>query len=176
VEVIEAQPHQPLDSEPVLTIGQVEIFAVPAAHNGNRWHPFAADQLALGYVLRRAGSTVYFAGDTGRGNDFLQIGRTFDIDLAILPIGAYSPRWPLARYHLSPEDAVAAGIALNAGLVVPSHFGTYRLSLDRVDSALPRFAGEADRRALSWALAPLLGIDSVDPDSVDPGSVEQRHE
>jgi hypothetical protein len=45
-------------------------------------------------------------------------------------------------------------------VVVPCHFGTFRLSLDRPDAALPRFARAARRAGLDWRMPALLGADA----------------
>ncbi len=140
-----------------LHLGKLEIIAVPAAHNGNRFHPLASRQLALGYVLRAGDTTIYYAGDTGFGDHFADIARTYRPRAAILPIGAYAPRWPLAPLHLSPEEAVEAAQVLGVETVVPCHFGTYVLSLDRPSWALPRFARAADAAGLRWVMPSLNG-------------------
>ena len=141
--------------------GSVEVIAVEAAHNGSRRHPLRSRLRALGYVLRVDRETIYFAGDTGLANDFAAIGRRFRPRVAILPIGAWAPRFPMRHYHLSPDDAVEAAMRLGAGVVVPCHFGTFTLALDRPDRALPRFAAAARARGVQWTLAPLDGERSI---------------
>jgi len=144
-----------------LDLGGVEIEAVPAFHHGNRFHPLASRKLAVGYVLRSPGdgpeASLYFAGDTGPGLDFAALGAAYRPSVAILPIGAFSPRWPIGRVHLDPEQAAAAGRALGAKVVVPCHFGTFALALDRPGAALPRFARAARREGLSWVMPRLAG-------------------
>lgn len=133
----------------------LEVIAETVQHNGNRWHPFHGRNGALSYVIRWRGETLYFAGDSGFGPHFAAIGRAHGPRVAILPIGAYAPRFPLARYHLSPEEAVEAARQLGVEILVPAHFGTFTLSLDRPSAALPRFAAEAHRRGSRWWMAPL---------------------
>jgi L-ascorbate metabolism protein UlaG (beta-lactamase superfamily) len=106
----------------------------------------------VGWVVRAGGVALFFAGDSGLGSHFQTIGNRYRPQLAILPIGAYAPAWPLRRYHLSPEDAVEAAARLGVELVIPAHFGTFRLALDRPDDALPRFARAAQERGLRWAM------------------------
>lgn len=142
-------------------VGPVEVIAVAAAHNGSRFHPLASTHGAVGYVLRAGGGALYYAGDTGLRNDFEAIARAWRPRLAILPIGAYAPSFPLRRYHLSPEDAVAAARRLGVDGVIPCHFGTFVLSLDDPGDALPRFARAARRAGLSWSM-PRLARRTVD--------------
>ncbi|MDX1382922.1 MAG: MBL fold metallo-hydrolase [Thermoanaerobaculia bacterium] len=133
-------------------VGPVRIVALPTRHNGNRHHPFRSERAAVGYLIERGGARVYYAGDTGYGPHLAEIGRRYEPQLAILPIGAYSPSFPMLRYHLSPEQAVLAAADLGVELVVPSHFGTFRLSLDRPDAALPRFAQAAAKAGVRWRM------------------------
>ena len=133
-------------------VGALEVHAVSAAHNGHRLHPLHSSRGALGYVIRHGASALYFAGDSGRDNDFAAIRESFHPLAAILPIGAYAPRWPMKYYHLSPEEAVAVARELGIETVVPCHFGTFTLSLDRPSEALPRFAQAADVAGIRWLM------------------------
>ncbi len=139
-----------------LTLGELEIVAVAAEHNGNRFHPLASRQLAAGYVIRSPRAALYYAGDTGFGDHFAGVREQFHPRAAILPIGAYAPRIPLKYYHLSPEEAVEAAKVLGVETVVPCHYGTFVLSLDRPSSALPRFAAAAHQQRVRWIMPPLL--------------------
>jgi L-ascorbate metabolism protein UlaG (beta-lactamase superfamily) len=149
-------------------IGALEVTAVPAAHNGNRLHPLHSRELAVGWVIRSGDDALYFAGDTGPGNDFAAIRDRFHPRVAILPIGAWSPAWPIGLYHTSPEQAAEIGRRLGVELVIPCHFGTFRLSLDRHTTALPRFARAAAAHGLRWRMPALArpgeaGLRGVEP-------------
>jgi L-ascorbate metabolism protein UlaG (beta-lactamase superfamily) len=140
-------------------VGTLVVTAVPAAHNGNRFHPLASRIGALGYVISDGANAIYVAGDTADRNDFEGIRDRFHPRVAILPVGAFLPKFPVGRYHLSPEQAVAVAKRLGVATVVPYHFGTFRLSLDDPDIALPRFAAEARREKLRWVMPRLLTRD-----------------
>jgi L-ascorbate metabolism protein UlaG (beta-lactamase superfamily) len=149
-------------------VGPLEVYAVAAAHNGNRLHPLHGSKAALGYVVRTGGQALYFAGDTGRDNEFAGIRETFHPRVAILPIGAYAPRFPMKYYHLSPEEAVEVARDLDVETVVPCHFGTFTLSLDRPSQALPRFARAAALEGLRWLMPqPPGGFDPSAPPGVE---------
>ncbi len=143
-------------AEEHLRVGEIEVIAIRARHNGNRLHPLQSQEGALGYLLRHREQSIFFAGDSGYGNHFREIGERFRPRLALLPIGAYAPRFPMRYYHLSPEEAVTAALDLGAETVVPMHFGTFALALDRPSSALPRFAAAAETASLAWAMPSLL--------------------
>lgn len=145
-----------VDEGEVTRVGELEVVAVAAQHNGNRFHPLASEQRAVGYVIRHGETAIYFAGDTGFGPHFAAIGERYHPRLALLPIGAFRPSFPLRHFHLSPEEAVAAAKALRVERVVPCHFGTFVLSLDGTDEALPRFARAAQEAGLRWVMPNLL--------------------
>ena len=146
-----AHPRAVRRHEP-FRVGALEIIPVPAAHNGNRFHPLRSRKPAVGYVIRSSTRTLYVAGDTARHNEFEEIRGRYHPDVAVLPIGAYLPRLPLKYHHLNPEEAVEVAVLLGVERVVPYHFGTFRLSLDHPASALPRFAAEAARRGVVWSM------------------------
>jgi L-ascorbate metabolism protein UlaG (beta-lactamase superfamily) len=47
------------------------------------------------------------------------------IDVAMLPIGAYAPRWFMQTMHMDPEEAVHAACDVGARVMVPMHWGTF---------------------------------------------------
>jgi L-ascorbate metabolism protein UlaG (beta-lactamase superfamily) len=58
-------------------------------------------------LIRSSSRSIYFAGDTGYCPVFKEIGRHFGgFDLAIIPIGAYRPRWLMQPMHVDPREAV----------------------------------------------------------------------
>jgi L-ascorbate metabolism protein UlaG (beta-lactamase superfamily) len=82
---------------------------------------------------------MYFAGDSGYGHFFAEIGRRFPgIDLALLPIGAYEPRWMLKPVHTSPEEAVRACGDVGARAMAPMHWATFLLSAEPPTQPLRR--------------------------------------
>ena len=95
-----------------------------------------------GYVISSRGYSIYHAGDTAYFGGFHEIGRRLEPQIALLPIGAYSP--PAFRnVHTSPGDAVQAFKDLNADWMIPMHYGTFRLSHEPMDEPLQLLASEA---------------------------------
>ncbi|MEU5980476.1 MBL fold metallo-hydrolase [Streptomyces sp. NPDC047315] len=92
------------------------------------------------------GGSVYFAGDTGYGHWFKEIGRRHPgIDVALLPIGAYAPRWWLSDVHTDPEEAVRAFEDLGARHLAPMHWATFALSAEPVMEPLERLRAAWER-------------------------------
>jgi L-ascorbate metabolism protein UlaG (beta-lactamase superfamily) len=100
-----------------------------------------------GYVLRAGRESVYHAGDTAYFNGFREIGRKLEPDIALLPIGAYSPP-SFRNVHTSPADAVQAFLDLGARWMTPMHYGTFRLSHEPMDEPLRLLAEEARRHSI----------------------------
>lgn len=125
----------------------LKVSGVPAKHFSARGTCDRNKTLWLGFVLHGLGGPVYFAGDTGYGTHFAKIRRRYGAPrLAVLPIGAYRPRWFMSPVHLSPADAYLAHVALEAGTSVAMHYGTFPLADDGRTEAV-----EALGRALDGA-------------------------
>ncbi|HEY4553250.1 MAG TPA: MBL fold metallo-hydrolase [Bacillaceae bacterium] len=91
---------------------------------------------------------IYFAGDSGYFRGFKEIGKKFEIDFCLMPIGAYEPEWFMAEQHVSPEEAVRAFMDTGAKMMIPMHYGAYRLADDTPKEALDRMYTEWKKREL----------------------------
>lgn len=115
----------------------VSVTAVPAQHWSRRGFGDTNNTLWAGFVIVGTQGPVYFAGDTGWGPHFEQIRARFGpIRLALLPIGAYKPRWFMRSMHISPAEAVDAARILEAQFTVPIHWGTFALGDDGQDEPI----------------------------------------
>jgi L-ascorbate metabolism protein UlaG (beta-lactamase superfamily) len=109
-----------------------------------------------GFVVETPATTVYFAGDSGYFDQFKEIGRRFsDIELAMLPIGAYDPQWFMSPQHMNPEEALAAMLDVGAKRILPIHWGTYKLSDEPLDEPPMRLASSAINNG--------VGLDRIAP-------------
>lgn len=114
---------------------RVKVTLVPAQHFCARAISDRDRTLWGGFVLSGPSGHVYFAGDTGTGKHFEEIGARFQpIRAALLPIGAYLPRWFMRPVHVSPEEAVDAHLALKARSSIAMHFATFHLGDDGYDA------------------------------------------
>ncbi len=110
---------------------RITVHCVPAQHFSGRGFFDRDKTLWAGYVIQVAESHVYFAGDTGYSPFFKEIGKRFSpINVALLPIGAYLPRWFMSPVHTSPSDAVKAHFDLNAEKSFGIHYRTFPLGDD----------------------------------------------
>ncbi|WP_210410061.1 MBL fold metallo-hydrolase [Leptospira langatensis] len=110
----------------------VKITFLPA-HHWSRMGISDTNQYFWGsYALETQNKVVYFAGDTGYSSHFKNISARLGkpVDLALLPIGAYKPRWFMKYAHIGPEEALLASKDLNAKSFAPIHWGTFPLGDD----------------------------------------------
>lgn len=114
--------------------GGLVFTATPAQHFCART-PFDRNKvLWASWVIQGSDVTIYFAGDTGYFPGFKQIGERFpEIDIALLPIGAYEPRWFMKPVHMNPEDAVQAFLDLGTQTAIAMHWGTIKLTDEAMD-------------------------------------------
>ncbi|MGL5362745.1 MAG: MBL fold metallo-hydrolase [Bosea sp. (in: a-proteobacteria)] len=93
------------------------------------------------FVISTPAGKVYHIGDTGfhDGAIFRQHGEQHGpFKLAILPIGAYEPRWFMADNHMNPDEAVEVMLALKAEQAIGHHWGTFQLTNEGIEK--PRLA------------------------------------
>lgn len=110
-------------------VGAVEVVLAPSQHWSGRGLGDAMNTLWGSFVIAGPSGVVYFAGDTAAGPHFAQVRERFGpVRAALLPIGAYRPRWFMQPQHISPDEAVDAHIALGAKKSVAIHWGTFDLS------------------------------------------------
>lgn len=128
----------------------VDFTFVPAQHWTKRTLLDTNTSHWGGWIINdRLTTTVYFAGDSGYFRGFKRIGKSFDIDYALIPIGAYEPEWFMQKQHVSPEEAVEAFLDVKANFMVPMHYGSFRLADDTPKDALDRLKREWNRKKLA---------------------------
>jgi L-ascorbate metabolism protein UlaG (beta-lactamase superfamily) len=118
-------------------VGAAEITCVPAQHFSARTPWDRNRTLWCGFVVRVDGVSIYFGGDSGYTRQFREIGeRHPSIDVALLPIGAYEPRWFMSPVHMNPEEAVQAHLDVRPRVSIGMHFGTFQLTDEGIDEPL----------------------------------------
>lgn len=137
-------------------LGDVAVACTPAQHFSARGPGDRNRTLWCGWSVGAPARRLFFAGDTGFHPEFAAIGDRFGpFHAALLPIGAYEPRWFMRPVHMNPEEAVRAFGELGASrpalpgrrtVMVPMHWGTFRLTDEPMDEP-PR------RTAAAWRSA-----------------------
>jgi L-ascorbate metabolism protein UlaG (beta-lactamase superfamily) len=132
------------------TRAALPIALTPALHFSARTPWDRNRALWSGFMLTVGGARVYFAGDTAYGTHFRAIRARFgSIDLALLPIGAYEPRWFMHVVHMNPEEAVQAHLDLEASRSIGMHFGTFQLTAEGIDDPLHALAAACRERNIA---------------------------
>ncbi len=126
------------------TIGSLRITATPARHFSART-PFDRNRtLWGGFMMNVTAGRVLFGGDSAAGTHWQHIRlRLGAPDVALLPIGAYEPRWFMAAVHMNPAEAMQVHQSLGARQSLGMHFGTFQLTDEAIDA--PLIALEAAR-------------------------------
>ncbi len=114
--------------------GRFTITCLPSQHWSRRIGQGENETLWCAWLVDSGDYRYFFAGDTGYFGGFAEFGRRFDpIDVAMLPIGAYAPRWFMAYQHMDPAEAYQAFLDLRAGTMLPMHWGTFDLTDEPLD-------------------------------------------
>jgi len=125
----------------------LKLTLAPVQHWSSRT-PWDRNKTLWGsWVIEQAHMRLFFGGDFGYSPDLAAIGQHFgNVDLAMLPIGSYEPRWFMSAMHVNPEEAVRAQQDLHARYAVGMHWGTFRLT-DEVLDEPPRKLADAMAQA-----------------------------
>ncbi|WP_043337819.1 MBL fold metallo-hydrolase [Belnapia moabensis] len=137
-------------------VAGLRVTYVPAQHFSARTLFDRNRSLWGGFVIEAEGAVVYFAGDSGWCPHFAEIAARFPrIDLALIPIGAYEPRFFMRTQHMDPGEAVRAHLALGARRSVGMHFGTFAGLTDEAIEGPEAWLAEA--RAAAGVAAEAFG-------------------
>jgi L-ascorbate metabolism protein UlaG (beta-lactamase superfamily) len=132
-----------------VAVAGAAVTLTPAQHWSSRRPRNRNRTLWGGFIVHASDRQVYFAGDTGYGKHFRDIRERFGrVDLALLPIGAYEPRWFMRDQHMNPDDAVRAHIDLDAKISVGTHFGCFQLTDEGIDDPPLELAAARQRHSV----------------------------
>lgn len=130
-----------LDWDETATIAGLGFTATAARHFSGRLRSDNAT-LWASWVVAGTDRKVFYTGDSGYFDGYETIGAAHGpFDLTLIQIGAYAPYWP--DIHMTPEEGVAAHVAVNGGLLVPVHWGTFNLALHDWSEPVERLLTEA---------------------------------
>jgi len=152
--VEEVRWGETLDASRAPELGGVRVHGTPVQHWSQRFPWIVNRTHWTGFIVESglpdaAGnrSRLFFPGDTGYSKDFLDIRAKYGpMSVALLPIGAYEPRWFMTPMHTSPEDAVRIHRDLECSLSIAMHWGTFPLTDEPFDEP-PRLLAQALRDA-----------------------------
>jgi N-acyl-phosphatidylethanolamine-hydrolysing phospholipase D len=122
------------------------VTATPAQHWSSRALWDRRETLWSSWMVQVDDFTFWFSGDTGyNGHQFKKIGAGFRrVDLGLISIGAYAPRWFMKDMHINPEEAVRISREIGAEYSIGIQWGTFRMTAEPIDEP-PRRLREALR-------------------------------
>ena len=114
----------------------LNIHAVPVQHWSNR--SFNTNKtLWCGWVFENKNFKCIFVGDTGYSKDFATIQQRFGhMDLSLIPIGAYAPRWFMKYHHCNVDEAIQIHKDLKSKKSIAMHWGTFQLTDEPMDEPI----------------------------------------
>lgn len=115
-------------------VGECTVTFVPSQHWSRRSIADEDRSHWGGYMIESGSTRVYHSGDTAYFSGFSLIReRAGAPTAALLPIGAYEPRWFMRSQHMNPEDSAQAFVDLGAERFYAMHWGTFVLTDEPVD-------------------------------------------
>jgi L-ascorbate metabolism protein UlaG (beta-lactamase superfamily) len=127
-----------------LALGEgIATTLTPARHWANRSPYDVRMALWAGHYLTTPAGSIWFAGDTGYGDGaiFRELRMRLGApDAALIPIGAYAPRWFMAAQHVDPAEAVQIFHDVGAGQALGIHWGTFQLTDEARDAPVVELA------------------------------------
>lgn len=136
---IDARAH---DWGAAVPFGPLTVHLVPCHHWSARGTRDRSMALWAGFVLEGPAGRVHVIGDTGfdGGRPYRDLPGEGPLRLAVLPVGAYAPRWFMAAQHQDPAEAVQGFRLSGAAWGVGHHWGTFQLTNEGRDEPLALLA------------------------------------
>ena len=129
--------------------GDVTVMLLPSQHWSGRGLADRMQTLWGGFAVLASDCHLFFAGDTGYSRDFIEIRRRLaelqgdrGFDIALLPIGAYEPRWFMSDQHVNVTEALKIHLDLGARRSLGVHWGTFQLTDEALDEPPRTLAAE----------------------------------
>jgi L-ascorbate metabolism protein UlaG (beta-lactamase superfamily) len=140
----------------------MKLTAAPARHFSGRGIK-RGQTLWSSFILKTPSHNIYLGGDSGYDTHFKEIGARYGpFDLAILEAGQYNTMWPLI--HMMPEETVQAAVDLKAKVLLPVHWGKFRLGMHpwnepvkRILAKVSEFEKEHETRNKVQVVTPKIG-------------------
>ncbi|MBK3661827.1 MBL fold metallo-hydrolase [Bradyrhizobium diazoefficiens] len=132
--------------------GGVAVTLVPTRHWTARGMFDRNKALWASFVLETPAGKIYVVCDSGYGDGghFRRVAEQHGpLRLAILPIGAYEPRWFMRDQHMNPEDAVKALADCGAQAALGHHHGTFQLTDEAIDAPAKALVEALDAAEIS---------------------------
>lgn len=155
--------------------GGLRFTLVPVQHWSRRTLWDANRSLWGGWVIEGAGLKLIHTGDLGYSRDSVDIGaRLGPFDLALIPIGAYAPRWFMKVMHVDVPEAIQVRADLRAARAIGMHWGTFEALTDEpMDEPPAELARQRQKAGLPREAFDTMVIGetrAITPGAIAPGA------
>jgi L-ascorbate metabolism protein UlaG (beta-lactamase superfamily) len=135
----------------------VTVTVERVQHWSTRWRYDANRALWGGFTVATPGGSIYFGGDCGYSSAFAATAAARGpYRLALIPVGAYEPRWFMKPQHMDPDDAVRAFRDLRAEHAIGIHWGVWQLTNEAIDAPPKDLAKALEAAGIDAARFPAL--------------------
>jgi len=133
----------------------LQLTATPSRHFSGRGITDRFNTQWSSWVIKGQKDNIYFSGDSGYDTHFKEIGDKYGpFDLAIMECGQYDAQWPLI--HMMPEETVLATQDVNGKILLPIHWGSFKLGLHSWTDPIERVTAEAIAKNVTIT-TPIIG-------------------
>lgn len=141
----------------------LQLICTPAQHFSGRGLTDRGATLWASWVIKSDSTNIYFSGDSGYGGHFKEIGEKYGpFDFAMLECGQYNQLW--IEIHMMPEETAQAAVDLKANLMMPIHWGAFKLAMHSWTDPVERVTKKAKELGVKVA-TPKIGEEIVLGDS-----------
>jgi len=130
----------------------IDVTLAPMRHWSARGVFDRNKALWAAFIIATPAGRIYHVADSGYGDGFRfreARGLYGPFRLAILPIGAYEPRWFMRDQHMNPDEAVNAFVDCGAEMALGHHHGTFQLTDEAIDAPVMALADALTRHGIA---------------------------
>ena len=136
------------------TLNGIEFVSAPARHFSGRGFK-RNSTLWCSWIIKSENNSIFFSGDSGYGKHFKEIGEKYGpFDFAMMECGQYNEQW--SHIHMMPEETIQASVDVKAKVMMPIHWGSFKLALHEWTDPVVRACNKAKELNVKMA-TPIIG-------------------
>lgn len=121
----------------------IDLAFTPSRHFSGRGIMDNSSTMWGSWVIKSKNRNIYFSGDSGYGPHFKEIGEKYGpFDFAMMECGQYDEKW--SNIHMMPEETAQAALDVNAGVMMPIHWGAFSLAFHDWNDPVKRVTAKAE--------------------------------
>ena len=137
------------------TLNDLKLVCTPAQHFSGRGINDRGTTLWSSWVIQSTTENIFFSGDSGYGSHFKDIGDKYGpFDIGLLECGQYNELW--SEIHMMPEETAQAGVDIKAEIIMPIHWGAFKLAMHSWTDPVERILNKANELKIN-TIVPKIG-------------------